>query len=91
MKFSDVTDWKAAIRERLDAEGTSRYAFIRRCADAGIVTVHSGECLLADVGTVTGQRIPSLHVALDMANLAGLDVRFVRRRESRRKRRKESR
>ena len=36
----------------------SRYSFIRACTEAGICTRHTGECLLADEGTVTGRRVP---------------------------------
>lgn len=73
-------DWKSSVRRRLDDRGVSRYAFVRDCAAAGICTVHTGECLLADDGTATGQRIPSLSVAIEMARLAGYDVVLKPRR-----------
>ena len=81
MPIESPTDWKRGIRSQLDAHGMSRYSFIRACESRGVCTVHTGECLLADDDTVTGQRIPSLQVALDMARIAGFDVVFVPRYE----------
>lgn len=57
----------------------SRYVFIRKCHAEGLCSIHTGECLLADNGTVTGQRSPSLGLAISMAKLAGLDLVFVER------------
>lgn len=71
--------WKKAMKQRLSASGISRYQFIRKCSDAGICSIHSGECLLADEGTVTGARTPTLQTAIDMAALAGYDLVLVRR------------
>lgn len=72
--ISTPAEWKHAMRERLQARGTSRYAFVRQVADKGICTRHTAECLLADDGTVTGQREPSFAVAIAMARLAGLEM-----------------
>jgi len=58
----------------------SRYAFVRDCEAEGICTVHTGECLLAGAGTVTGQRLPSLDVAIAMARRAGYDIVMTPRR-----------
>jgi len=73
-------EWKAAIRRRLDDRGVSRYAFVRECDAAMVCTVHTGECLLADDGTVIGKRVASLAVAIEMARLAGYDVVLKPRR-----------
>ena len=79
VKLKNYLDWKHAIQARLLVDGISRYRFIRSCTDSGIVTKHSGECLLANEGTVTGARAPSFQTAIDMANLAGYDVMLVPR------------
>lgn len=80
-----AADWKGSMQDMLDHHGVSRYRFVRDVADAGIATVHTGECLLAADGTATGGRLPSLQVALDMARLAGYEVVLVpKRRPSRR-------
>ena len=76
------SDWKAAVRKRLDDRSISRYAFVRDCEASGVCTVHTGECLLAEDGTSTGQRVPSLSVAIKMASLAGYDLVLVPRRRS---------
>lgn len=68
------------MQTMLDANGVTRYRFVRDAAEAGIATVHTGECLLAADGTATGTRIPSLQVALDMARLAGYEVVLVPKR-----------
>lgn len=72
-------DWKRGIRAQLDAHGMSRYSFIRACEERSVCSVHTGECLLADDDTVTGQRVPSLQTAIDMARIAGFDLVFVPR------------
>jgi len=77
VKLTSARDWKSAMQRRLQADGISRYQFIRVCVDEGIVSRHSGECLLADEGTVTGDRIPSFEVAIRMAQIAGYEVRLV--------------
>lgn len=73
-------DWKAALRRHLEESDTSRYSFIRRVGAAGICSVHTAECLLADEGTVTGQRGPRFQTAIDIADEAGFDVVLVKRR-----------
>ena len=75
----DVWDWKVAMRDQLDRSKISRYRFVREVEAAGICTRHTAECLLADSGTVTGNRVPSLSLAIQIANLAGYDVVLVRR------------
>jgi hypothetical protein len=72
-------DWKGAIREALDRRGTSRYAFIRECVRKEICSIHTGECLLADPGSVSSDRVPGLLVAIAMAEEAGLELRLVRK------------
>ena len=73
------TAWKRALQHRLMEQGRSRYQFVRECASEGVCSIHSGECLLADEGTVTGNRAPNLHTAIAMAALAGFDVVLVPR------------
>jgi hypothetical protein len=81
--LTSPSDWKAAVRQRLVDRNVTRYAFVRDCAAAGVCTVHTGECLLADDGTSTGQRVPSLAVAIEMARRAGYDVVLKPRRPER--------
>lgn len=72
-------DWKTAICAHLRAHGVSRYAFVRECTRERICAAHTAECLLAAPGTSTGQRIPSLETAIEMARLAGMDLVLVPR------------
>ncbi len=73
--------WKTAMQSQLDRHGVSRYAFVRTVADAEVCTRHTAECLLADEGTVTGQREPSFATAIRMARLAGFDLVLVESRK----------
>lgn len=73
-------EWKAALTSRLASHNLSRYAFVRQCHAAQLCSLHTAECVLAGPDTVTGQRVPSLPLALDMARLAGFDVVLVPRR-----------
>lgn len=72
--ISSPNAWKRALRETLQQAGRTRYEFVRECVDAKICTRHTAECLLADEGTVTGARKPSIEVAIRMARLAGYDL-----------------
>lgn len=74
IEIIEPSDWKAAIRQALDKQGTTRYAFIKRCVEREICSQHNAQCLLADDGTVTGTRRPSFATAIRMANEAGFDV-----------------
>lgn len=78
--LTQPSDWKAAIVQQLNAHQMSRYQFVRACAKRELCAVHTAECLLADPDTTTGQRIPSLQNALDIARLAGFDVVLVPKR-----------
>ena len=73
--------WKAAVRDTLRSNAISRYDFARRCAKAGICTIHTAECLLADDNTVTGQRVPTMATAIRMAELLGMEVMLLTREE----------
>lgn len=77
--------WKSAMQSRLRSDGISRYQFVRMCAERGICTRHTAECLMADEGTVTGARKPSMETAIAMARLAGFDVTMVPRPAARRR------
>lgn len=65
------------MHEELKRKGISRYAFVRMCVDSRICTRHTAECLLADDGTVTGKRRPSMDTAIAMARLAGFSVAML--------------
>lgn len=83
MKQYDLTnpvDWKHAMQTHLAEQGMTRYEFVRLCEREGICSAHTAECLLADVGTVTGKREPSFRMALEMARAAGLAVTVKKRR-----------
>ncbi len=75
--------WKSAMHRHLRDQGISRYEFVRRCVDNKVCTLHTAECLLADEGTVTGQRKPSFELAVEMARLAGFDLVLIPRPSSR--------
>ena len=75
-----ATDWKGAMTAQLAAHDISRYAFVRACEARSICAAHTAECLLAAPHTITGQRMPSLQTAIDMARLAGFDLVLVPRR-----------
>jgi hypothetical protein len=72
--LSSPLEWKKAMQDHLRQNAMSRYAFIRECEDRKVCSVHTGECLLADQGTSTGERTPSLRTAIAMARLAGLEI-----------------
>jgi hypothetical protein len=78
--LSEPADWKAAVVQQLHNHKMSRYQFVRACAKHDLCAVHTAECLLADPDTTTGQRIPSLQNAIDIARLAGFDVVLVPKR-----------
>jgi len=78
--LTEPADWKAAVVQQLTAHRMSRYQFVRACAKRELCAVHTAECLLADPDTTTGQRIPSLQNAIDIARLAGFDVVLMPKR-----------
>jgi hypothetical protein len=69
--------WKAAMHGELKRRGISRYSFVRMCVESKICTRHTAECLLAQDGTVTGQRKPSMEIAIAMARLAGFNLALL--------------
>jgi hypothetical protein len=73
----DPQSWKSAMRDHLRANGISRYDFARRCAKAGVCTIHTAECLLAGEETVTGQRVPTMAMAIRMSELAGMEFMML--------------
>jgi hypothetical protein len=77
--ISDPSEWKYAMRSRLDSMRMSRYEFVRKCVEEEICSRHTAECLMADDGTVTGQRKPSLENAISMARVLGFDLVMVPR------------
>lgn len=77
--------WKSAMHAQLRANGISRYQFVRMCVEQGICTRHTAECLMADDGTVTGARKPSIELAISMARAAGFELTMVPRSTARRK------
>ena len=78
--LKEPADWKTAVVKQLNTHRVSRYQFVRACAKNDLCAVHTAECLLADPGTATGQRIPSLQNAIDIARLAGFDVVLMPKR-----------
>jgi hypothetical protein len=76
-RISSVRDWKRAMRDHLDKHAMSRYAFIRTLDAERVCSIHTGECLLADEGTVIGARRPSLESAIAIAEAAGLQLQVV--------------
>jgi hypothetical protein len=72
-------DWKLAMQRRIASQGQSRYQFICEAVAKGLCARHSAECLLADPDTVTGQRVPSLQTAIELARAAGMDLVLVTR------------
>jgi hypothetical protein len=79
--LSKPGDWKAAVVQRLERHGVSRYTFVRACAKHELCAQHTAECLLANPNTLTGQRLPSLQNAIDIAQLAGFDLVLVPKRK----------
>lgn len=75
--LNSPADWKTTVTAHLAEHGVSRYAFVRACAAHDLCSAHTAECLLAAPDTVTGQRMPSLETAIEMARLAGLDIVLV--------------
>lgn len=75
--ITEPTEWKAAIVQSLAKRNMSRYAFVRKCVDADLCSLHTAECLLADPTRATGKRIPTLENAIEIARLAGLEMRLV--------------
>ena len=73
--------WKSAMKDHLRRNAISRYDFARRCAKAGVCTIHTAECLLADDNTVTGQRVPTMAMAIRMAEIAGMEFMMLTREE----------
>jgi len=77
--ITDAAAWKGAVTAHLTEHGVSRYALTRAAHAAEVCASHTCECLLASPDTVTGQRMPSLALAIDIARLAGLDLVLVAR------------
>ena len=77
MHLKQPLDWKAAIRAKLKLTDTTRYAFIQSITEKKICSRHTAECLLADNGTVTGDRIPTLETAIEIAKEAGFRIVMV--------------
>lgn len=77
MHLKSPADWKIAMHKRLSDSGMSRYKFVRNCQQSGVCTVHTAECLLANEGTETGKRVPTLKMAIEMAELAGMSLVLV--------------
>lgn len=77
IRVNTPSDWKVAMHRQLDSHGMSRYAFVRKVREADVCTAHTAECLLADEGTMTGNRVPSFATAIQMAKLAGFDMVLI--------------
>jgi len=74
-------EWMDAVKDRIADHGVSRYRFAREVSDSLACSLHTAECLLAEHGTViAGNRVPSLPVAIEMAQMAGYDVVLVPKR-----------
>ncbi len=75
------TDWKAAVVGRLREHNMTRYVFVRKAVSNELCGQHTAECLLASDTSATGQRIPTLETAINLARLAGFDLVLVPTRE----------
>lgn len=69
------------MHRQLTAHNVSRYAFVRAAASRNLCSVHTAECLLADHGTATGNRLPSLEYAIRLASLAGYELTLTPKRK----------